>query len=123
MTNQEGAAAFRTIYPGWYAGRTIHIHLKVHLGGSSNDTYQGGHVAHTGQLFLPEDVTASIAQLSPYRTHTIHRTLHSEDHVFLNQGGAQSIVHLERLTKSSNEAGFAATVTLAVDPDASPMAF
>jgi protocatechuate 3,4-dioxygenase beta subunit len=31
VTNREGVAEFTTIYPGWYPGRTIHIHAKVHL--------------------------------------------------------------------------------------------
>lgn len=30
-TNEGGIAKFTTIYPGWYQGRTIHIHAKVHL--------------------------------------------------------------------------------------------
>jgi len=28
-TNASGIAAFTTIYPGWYQGRTVHIHVKV----------------------------------------------------------------------------------------------
>src|SRR5688572_29269014 len=31
VTNRDGVAEFTTIYPGWYPGRTIHIHAKVHL--------------------------------------------------------------------------------------------
>jgi protocatechuate 3,4-dioxygenase beta subunit len=31
VTNRDGVADFTTIYPGWYPGRTIHIHAKVHL--------------------------------------------------------------------------------------------
>jgi protocatechuate 3,4-dioxygenase beta subunit len=45
-TNAKGLAQFRTVYPGWYPGRTVHIHVKVHL--SSN-------VVHTGQLYFPEE--------------------------------------------------------------------
>src|SRR5436190_21987672 len=26
-----GNVAFKTIYPGWYQGRTTHIHVKVHV--------------------------------------------------------------------------------------------
>ena len=29
---------FNTIYPGWYRGRTPHIHLKVHVGGQRSST-------------------------------------------------------------------------------------
>ncbi len=31
VTNADGVAEFTTIYPGWYRGRTVHIHAKVHL--------------------------------------------------------------------------------------------
>jgi protocatechuate 3,4-dioxygenase beta subunit len=31
VTNRDGIAEFTTIYPGWYQGRTVHIHAKVHL--------------------------------------------------------------------------------------------
>ena len=31
VTNKDGVAEFTTIYPGWYQGRTMHIHAKVHL--------------------------------------------------------------------------------------------
>src|SRR5437773_8109162 len=47
-TNVKGLALFRTVYPGWYQGRTVHIHVKVHL---------GGNVVHTGQLYFPDAMT------------------------------------------------------------------
>jgi len=30
-TNGDGIVEFVTVYPGWYRGRTVHIHTKVHL--------------------------------------------------------------------------------------------
>jgi protocatechuate 3,4-dioxygenase beta subunit len=124
ITDSQGATRFTTLYPGWYQGRTIHIHLKVHVGRAAATMYSGGHVAHTGQLFFPEDITADVAKLAPYASHTsVHRTLHSEDHVFRNQGGAQAMLQLARQQKGSNAAGFLATATLAVDPTASPVVF
>ena len=42
-TDARGLARFDTVYPGWYTGRTVHIHVKVHV---------GGNVIHTGQLFF-----------------------------------------------------------------------
>ncbi|HET9129755.1 MAG TPA: intradiol ring-cleavage dioxygenase [Terriglobia bacterium] len=125
VTDKEGIAEFASIYPGWYAGRTIHIHLKVHLGGNAGaEKYAGGHVSHTGQLFLPEDITEQIAKMEPYVSHSnVHRTLHSEDNIFRQQGGAQTMMHLERLQKGSNAGGFVADVVLAVDPAATPVVF
>jgi protocatechuate 3,4-dioxygenase beta subunit len=60
-TNAKGLAQFRTVYPGWYQGRTVHIHVKVHVGGS---------VVHTGQLYFPDSVTDAVlparaVQLTP----------------------------------------------------------
>ena len=112
LADKAGRVEFATLYPGWYSGRAIHIHLKVHV---------GTHVSHTGQLFFPEEITADIAKLEPYATRLrIHRTLQTEDHIYTSQHGAGSLVNLARLEKGANAAGFLATVTLAVDPDAKP---
>src|SRR4051794_18576961 len=49
LTDGTGAVTFETIYPGWYEGRAIHVHLRTVVGGSEEDTtYDGGHVSHTG---------------------------------------------------------------------------
>ena len=50
-TNANGIATFETIYPGFYAGRAVHIHVKVHVRGS---------VVHTGQLFFPAAATEAV---------------------------------------------------------------
>jgi protocatechuate 3,4-dioxygenase beta subunit len=103
---------FSTIYPGWYESRTIHIHLKVHT---------GGHVAHTGQLFFPEDITTRIAKLAPYANHRdVHLTTLTEDHVYEDEHGSVGMVTLSRMEGRSEATGFLATVTLAVDPEATP---
>src|SRR5580765_1665508 len=46
-TDARGLARFETIYPGWYPGRAVHIHVKVHV---------HGNVVHTGQLYFPDAV-------------------------------------------------------------------
>jgi protocatechuate 3,4-dioxygenase beta subunit len=107
VTNKQGMAEFVTVYPGWYAGRTIHIHLKAHV---------GGRVSHTGQIYFPEDVTEQIAKMEPYVNHSdVHRTLHREDNIYMRQGGAQTTVKLERLQKGTNAGGFVATITAAIN--------
>jgi protocatechuate 3,4-dioxygenase beta subunit len=122
FTDAEGRAEFSTLYPGWYLGRTIHIHLKVHVGSTDEgDRDRGGRVCHTGQLFFPEETTAHVARLEPYVGRTrVPRTLQNEDGVFRGQDGAASILALTRLDKRTFESGFLAAVTLAVDPDAAP---
>ena len=123
LTDRQGIAEFITLYPGWYHGRAIHIHLKVHLGGgAAGGTYAGGHVSHIGQLFFPEEITEQVAKLAPYAKRLgVHRTLQSEDHIFETQHGSASMVSLTRLEKGSDAGGFLATVTLAVDPEARPL--
>jgi protocatechuate 3,4-dioxygenase beta subunit len=39
-SDAEGNCEFLTVYPGWYSGRTVHIHLKVHLNSSRLITSQ-----------------------------------------------------------------------------------
>lgn len=111
-TNDKGLVEFATIYPGWYQGRTIHIHMKVHT---------ADHVAHTGQLFFPEEITERIAKLQPYAKHQdVHRTTQEEDGVFESEHGPSGMLTLNRIDPKSDLGGFLATITLAVDPDASP---
>jgi hypothetical protein len=57
--------------------------------------------------------------MEPYVNHSnVHRTLHREDRIFTQQGGAQSIFKLERLQRGTNNGGFIATITAAIDPQA-----
>lgn len=112
VSGKEGFAEFETVYPGWYFGRAIHIHLKVHT---------GDHIAHTGQLYFPEEVSEEVAKLEPYAKRAqVHRMLQSEDRIFTSQHGSECLVSLSRLEKRSNAGGFLATATVAVDPEAAP---
>lgn len=119
LTGADGVAEFDTIYPGWYAGRALHIHLKVMVGGTvSGETYEGGHVAHTGQLFFPEDVTDEVAALEPYASRDVELVRHAEDGIF-QAAGEGSIVKLTPLVEGGSvEDGFTAEITLGVDPEA-----
>ena len=31
VANADGIVEFQTVYPGWYQGRAVHIHAKVHI--------------------------------------------------------------------------------------------
>jgi len=120
LTDEKGRAEFSTVYPGWYSGRAIHIHVKAHIGGAAAAKYAGGHVAHTGQFFFPEDLTERIARIEPYaRRLAVHRTTQVEDHVFNEQHGAECMLTMERLGKADSD-GFRAIATLAIDPEATP---
>jgi len=54
----DGIARFATIFPGWYPGRTPHIHFKAFP--------EEGRVL-TGQLFFPDELSRQIySTVSPY---------------------------------------------------------
>src|SRR5206468_12278161 len=39
VSDSNGAVEFLTIYPGWYGGRTVHIHFKIRLFAAGRRTY------------------------------------------------------------------------------------
>ena len=100
-TNAKGVATFRTIYPGWYPGRAVHIHVKVHVGGS---------VVHTGQLFFPAAVSNAVYRRKPYSSHgATPDTLNADDSIFRN-GGSKGLLKLQRAG-----AGYVAALAMGVN--------
>jgi protocatechuate 3,4-dioxygenase beta subunit len=99
-TNAKGLATFRTVYPGWYQGRTVHVHVKVHL---------GGNVVHTGQLYFPDAVTDAVYRRTPYSSRPNRDVRNSGDAIYRN-GGNKSLLAVRR-----NKAGvYVATITMGV---------
>jgi protocatechuate 3,4-dioxygenase beta subunit len=122
LSDRHGVAELRTIYPGWYQGRAIHIHVKVHVGGVvSATTYTGGHVSHTGQLYFAEAMTEKIALLEPYVSNTTVRLTNDQDGIFAN-GGSSGLLTLKPVHKGNLQHGLIGTIVIGVDPDATPAA-
>ena len=119
LTDADGVAGFTTIFPGWYEGRAVHIHLEVHEGGTAGATYQGGHVAHTGQVFFDEPLTASVMAVDPYRGRTGTRTTNAEDSIFA-KAGTGAIAELTPKDAADPSQGYTGTFTCLVDPAATP---
>ena len=82
----EGAVTFLTLYPGWYQGRTVHIHLKAN---------NGGNTVHTTQLFFDEDVSDNVFATAPYNTRSGRRTTNAQDNIYQG-GGAQSTLQVSK---------------------------
>jgi protocatechuate 3,4-dioxygenase beta subunit len=78
ITNRHGEVRFLTIYPGWYTGRTVHIHVKVRLFAGSLQTYE-----FTTQLFFDDAKTDIVYQAAPYNQRGARDTFNSEDAIFL----------------------------------------
>jgi protocatechuate 3,4-dioxygenase beta subunit len=85
-TDAKGLALFKTIYPGWYQGRTVHIHTMVHL---------GGNVVHTGQLYFHDTLTDAVYTRSPYNQRPGRTTRNAADSIYRN-GGKRSTLKLVR---------------------------
>jgi len=98
-TNADGVAVFTTIYPGWYQGRTVHIHVKVHV---------GGRVVHTGQLFFSDTLTDAVYRAAPYKDRPNRDVQNTQDSIFVN-GGKRGL-----LAVTKNGAGYVGTIVMGV---------
>ncbi|NEW75916.1 intradiol ring-cleavage dioxygenase [Streptomyces rhizosphaericus] len=118
LTDRHGFVEFTTVFPGWYRGRCVHIHTKVHIGGKlTDDGYEGGHTCHTGQLFFAEEAVLDSAKVAPYNTSTTERTTLDEDGIYPGNGAQGGLLKL-RYRKGKIEKGVVGSLTLGVDPDA-----
>ncbi|MGW5866150.1 intradiol ring-cleavage dioxygenase [Streptomyces sp. NPDC055239] len=117
LTDKHGYVEFRTVFPGWYQGRAVHIHTKVHVGGKLTDTgYEGGHACHTGQFFFAETAVLASAEVTPYSTSTTTRTTLDEDTIY-GGGGTQDGLLKLKYRKGHIEKGVIGSITMGVDPD------
>jgi len=88
-SNALGEASFLTIFPGWYRGRTPHIHMKVHVGGADR-------VVHTGQVFFSEAIQSSVYKTGAYASRGQSDTSHAQDSIYAQAGGSRAVVKLGR---------------------------
>jgi protocatechuate 3,4-dioxygenase beta subunit len=98
MTDSDGlATTFATIYPGWYTGRAVHIHVKVGVGSA----------VHTGQIFFDDDLTDAVYRGSPYNARGTRDLRNTDDSIF-----GQTPNTIATVTPDGN--GYRATIPLAV---------
>ncbi|HXG75299.1 MAG TPA: intradiol ring-cleavage dioxygenase, partial [Gaiellaceae bacterium] len=98
-TDARGLVTFRTIYPGWYPGRTVHVHVKVAL---------GGNVVHTGQLYFPDALTDAVFRRQPYARRPSRSPRNPGDALY-RDGGRRSTLRLRSAGR-----GYVGTLTLGV---------
>ncbi len=75
-TDTDGTCEFRTIYPGWYGGRTVHIHVITEVGGRRL----------TSQFFFPDDLNDAVLGRPPYADRPDRDTRNDTDEIFAHDG-------------------------------------
>lgn len=98
ITNADGIAEITTIYPGWYPGRTVHIHAKVHISNAE---------VLTTQLYFDEGVSDEVYGMAPYRSRGRRDRSNAGDAIFSNR---------TVMTTSKDGDGYLGLITIAVAP-------
>jgi protocatechuate 3,4-dioxygenase beta subunit len=105
LTDAAGEAAFSTIYPGWYAGRTVHLHFKIRTdpAASRGDEF-------TSQLYFEDALNDRVHALEPYARKGARKSRNDRDGIF-RRGGRELL-----LAPARKGPGYAATFDVALRP-------
>ena len=83
VTDSNGLAQFTTIYPGWYQGRTVHIHFKIRI-----QRYE-----FTSQLFFEDSLSDQVFAQLPYSKKGQRTVRNAVDGIYQN-GGSQLLLNV-----------------------------
>jgi protocatechuate 3,4-dioxygenase beta subunit len=97
VADKNGVVQFTTIYPGWYRGRTVHIHLKLHVNRKT---------VVTTQLYFDEAVNDAVFATAPYDERGGRDTRNTDDSIYDPSG-------LVTIRKTST--GYLAAINLGVN--------
>ncbi len=106
VTDADGTVEFTTNYPGWYEGRTVHMHFKVRTDATSGQSYE-----FTSQLYFDDSITDQVDAQAPYASKGQRTIKNTGDGIF-NNGGDQLLL---ALTETSD--GYAATFNIGLNMD------
>jgi protocatechuate 3,4-dioxygenase beta subunit len=88
--DNAGKARFQTIYPGWYPGRTVHMHFKIR----TNASGRAGSV-FTSQLYFDDSITDQVHRGNPYADRGPRMVRNGNDFLF-RAGGDRLTLALEK---------------------------
>ena len=90
MSDAQGTVTFETIYPGWYRGRTTHMHYKIWLGDRQ---------VLTSQIFFPDALSEYLFRsVAPYNGRREDRdTMNGADSI-AEQAGAGAFAMIREQT-------------------------
>jgi protocatechuate 3,4-dioxygenase beta subunit len=114
FTDKMGIVRFTTIYPGFYAGRALHIHVAVRIT-AGNNYLEERHVAWVGQLYFPEVVSRSVLNAREYSGRAVSPLTNAQDMFHQRMGGEASTLNIHTIGRDSNEDGFFGHMTIGVD--------
>ena len=114
FTDQKGIVRFTTIYPGFYAGRALHIHVAIRVT-AGNNYLEERHVAWVGQLYFPEVASRSVLNAREYSGRTVTALTNDEDYFYTTMGGEASTLNVHTLGRDSKEDGFFGQMTIGID--------
>ncbi|KAL1695384.1 Intradiol ring-cleavage dioxygenase [Schizophyllum commune] len=122
FTNDEGIVELTTIYPGYYQGRTAHIHT---MHGpprlvADRERSSSGALLHIGQFYFDEDLNDAVFGIAPYTDDTNRRTLNEDDGILQGaiRQGDDPYIDVEYLGDDLSS-GILGYITLGVDTSAS----
>jgi protocatechuate 3,4-dioxygenase beta subunit len=93
VTDAKGTVEFVTIYPGWYPGRTVHIHFKIRTDSASQRSYE-----FTSQLYFDDSLTDLVHAQDPYATQGQRTQRNAQDGIF-REGGEELMLKLTKEAK------------------------
>jgi len=103
ITDATGKVQFTTIIPGWYEGRTTHIHLR--LRSTYDDTDDSG--TNTMQLFFDQTLVDTIdTTIAPYSSEGKNSTTNASDRVYSQQEDGTTLMSLTGNTTDGYSASF-----------------
>ena len=81
ITDARGEARFVTVYPGWYPGRTVHIHFKIRTAPIARRIFE-----FTSQLYFNDELTDRVHTDQPYAAKGPRTARNQHDRIFRRGG-------------------------------------
>ncbi len=111
ITDAAGIARFTTIYPGWYSGRTVHIHFMIRSAPAVRPGFN-----FTSQLYFDDDLTDRVHAQEPYASKGMRNARNARDGIY-RRGGKELMLTVAS-DKDVHRAAF--DIALEMEPDGTP---
>jgi protocatechuate 3,4-dioxygenase beta subunit len=112
ITDATGKVTFTTIVPGWYQGRTTHIHVRVRSTYSDASSTSDG--TNTTQVFFAQTLVDTLAtSVAPYNAQGTNSTTNASDHVYSGETNGETLMTLVGDTTNGYAATFAIYLPIA----------